>query len=220
MQSHTAHEELFRRLHEIEQKVQYIERREEEGWRLAKQQIGQITDSSRSSTTVVGNLELKLSKDIQFIEESVSKDIQMEVQRRAEGEQRMRQMIQEEAALVKTTIAQQEKARTNDIDTKLSEMTSTVAQLCTTMEERLAKLTLELVNNSEDSRKEVARVEDKLAQQKAAREAAEMNLLQILEETCVQLHQQIVAERNERVESHKRLERLLLEVSRRQWVRT
>ncbi len=220
MLQQTSQEELYRRLHDIEQKMQYIERREQEGWRLAQQQIASIADSTRSATIIVGNLELKLSKDVNFIEESVAKEIAQEVQRRAEGEQRLRQQITEEANLVKITVEQQERQRNAEVEAKITALTASVSRLVSDMEQKIGSATAELIRAADTAKRDATRVEDMLASHKATREAAELNVLQVLEETCVQLHQQIVAERNERLESHKRLERLLLEVSRRQWVRT
>lgn len=220
MQQHTALEELYRRIHEVDQKLQYIERREQEGWRVASQQITTIADNSRTTATTVANLELKISKDIQFIEEQLAKDVQTEAQQRAESESRLRRLITDEAAAVRSTIAATERDRFADLDRRLEGVTATLNTMCNQFEDRLTELTSQLSKTLDATRREATTIEEMIIRNKSEREKAEMNLLAVVEETCVQLHQQIVAERQERAESQKRLEKMLLDMSGRQWVRT
>ena len=214
-----ALEELFKRIAAVDQQLQYIERREQEGWRVASEQIGSITENSRNATTAVANLELKLARDVQFYEEQLSKDIQVETQHRQEAEARLKQQITEESSGVRSAIATAEQNRFAELDLKVNDLTTNLAQLCNVVEERLTQLTDQLSNTLHTTRDEAQRVEDMMLKQKEEREKAEINLLAVLEETCVSLHQQIVAERNERIDSQKRMEKLLLEMSGRQWVR-
>ena len=220
LQQHTALEELYKRVQDVDQKLQYMERREQEGWRVASQQITTIADNSRSTATSVANLELKISKDIQFIEEQLARDVQSEASQRAEGEGRLKRLIGDEATALRSAIAAAERDRFTELDTRVNEITIQLNELCTTFETRLVDMTGQLSKTLDATRREATTVEEMLLRHKAERETAEMNLLAVVEETCVQLHQQIVQERRDRVESQKRLEKILLDMSGRQWVRT
>jgi hypothetical protein len=220
LQQHTALEELYKRVQEVDLKLQYMERREQEGWRVASQQISTIAENSRATGTTVANLELKLSKDVQFIEEQLARDVQGEAASRIETETRLKRIIADEAQTVRSAIAAAERDRFSELDAKVTDITSQLNDLCSSFETRLADMTTQLSRTLDATRKEATTVEEMLLRHKAERERAEMNLLAVVEETCVQLHQQIVQERHERVESQKRLEKILLEMSGRQWVRT
>ena len=220
LQQHTALEELYRRVQEVDQKLQYMERREQEGWRVASQQITTIAENSRHTGTTVANLELKLSKDVQFIEEQLARDVQTEASARSDAETRLKRMIGDEASSVRSAIAAAERDRFADLDSRVSDITRQLNDLCGTFEKRLGEMTGQLSKTLDATRKEATTVEEMLLRHKAEREKAEMNLLAVVEETCVQLHQQIVQERQDRAESQKRLEKILLDMSGRQWVRT
>lgn len=219
MQAQLMQDDLFKRIHELDQRLQYIERREQEGWRVASQQISQISENSRSSTAVIANLELKLSRDIQFIEDTVAKEIQTESQRRSDTENRLRQSISDEAGAIRSAVITAEQSRFQDLDRRVNDLTTGLSELCSVFEERLDQLTGSVKQSLDVTRNEAARVEELLIAHKQQKEQEEVKLLTMLEEACVQLHQQIVQERNERQESHRRLERMLLEIGGRQWVR-
>lgn len=219
MEQHTALEEIYKRIQEVDQKLQYIERREQEGWRVASQQITTIADNSRNTGAVVANLELKASRDVQFIEEQLQKDVQMEAQQRQDGEARLKRLIGDEATAIRSAIATAERDRFTDLDRKVDGVTQQMNDMCEGFDKRLGELTKQMTEVLNATKSEAQKVEDMLLRNKAEREKAELNLLAVVEETCVKLHEQIVQERHERAESHKRLEKVLLDMSGRQWVR-
>lgn len=215
----TAQEEIYRKIHELESRLAYMERREQEGWQAVSAQVASILEASRSSTAIVGNLEIRMSKDVAFVEETTAKDLALEVQRRTESEQRLRQAIADEATHVRSTLEAAERQRTSDVDARLAALAAQASGLCKTLEERVRDMSSALSASVAAAEREATKVEERLAAHRSTRETAEMNVLQVLEETCVQLHRELMEERALRVESHKRLERLLLETGRKQWTK-
>jgi hypothetical protein len=213
-------DELFKKIHEIDQRLQYMERREAESLRHSQQTVQNISEQARTASTSIANLEIKLSKDIQFLEETLTREIQVEAQRRSESESRLRQQLLDEAVVVRSSLEKNERNRSGEVEQALQRLTSELSSLCSRFEQSMQNLDFRLNDAVSSAIHQATEAERKLQQHKATRETAEMHLLQILEETCVELHNEIIQERQERIESNKRLERLLLEMSSRQWVRT
>lgn len=215
-----AVDELFKKIHELDQRLQYMERRESESLRHSQHTIQTVSEQARTSTTSIANLEIKLSKDLQFMEDALTREIQTEAQNRADSEARLRQLLVDEATVIRSSLETNERGRNSEIEVTIHRLTSELNLLCTRFEESVGILESRLNDAVLSAQVQAKEAERKLQQHKAVREASEMHLLQVLEETCVELHNEIVQERQERSESHKRLERLLLDVSSRQWVRT
>ena len=220
MLKQTVQEEIFRRLHEVEKRLTYIESREEDGWKAASDQVDAAMEASRSGTNAIANLELKLAKDIEAIERTLATDLQAEVQQRNQSEAILRQLVSDEAQSAKNTMEQLSRTREQELELQVKELTQKLSDLCGNVEERFKELRQEVVSSVGAVSQEAARVEELLRDHQRIREESQMNLLQLLEDMCVRLHEQLVEEKKERVESQKRLEKLLLEYSSRQWVRT
>ena len=213
-------DELFKKIHELDQRLQYMERREAESLRHSQQTVQTVSEQARMASTSIANLEIKMSKDLQFLEDALTREIQVEAQRRVESEARLRQQLLDEATVVRSSLEKNERGRNSEVEQTLQRLTGELNALCTRFEDSINALDGRLNDAVANAQMQAKDAERKLQQHKVTREAAEMNLLQVLEETCVELHNEIIQERQERIDSNKRLERLLLEVSSRQWVRT
>ena len=212
-------DENAKRIQSLEQKVLYVEKREQEGWRVAAQQLNDLTEQSQSGTSSIANLEMRLSRELQRLEDTIGKELQTEVQRRNDAEKRSKDAISQAAAEVRDAIAQLEGNRFSVIDKKIDDMATTVSELCAVFDRRLSELSQQVAHMSKAAASEVVRIEEIMEKRKVEHEANEVRVLQLLEETCTGLHQQLQEERRLREESHMRLEKLLVESAQKPWVR-
>jgi hypothetical protein len=211
---------LFRRVHEVDQKLLYVERREAESTRTVSQQIAELTERCRNVDTVIANLELKLARDIEFVEEAVTREVQSEASRHNETDSVLRSLVEEEGTSLRGALQQAYQSRTADVEHRLRTLSEEFSQLCLDVDQHIQRSKEGWETAISKCQQEALRAEDALRAYKLRREEAEMTLLKLLEDTCTQLHQEIVAEREERTQGFKRLERLLLETTgSRSWVR-
>jgi hypothetical protein len=211
-----AAEELARRVHELDQKLLYIERREQEAWALAGQQLTQLAEQSQAGAGAIAAGEVKLSKDLQRLEDVITKEMAVESQRRSETEATIRGLIETATAEVRNAIGQVEHTRFTALDRRMEEVARASSDLATGIERRLAAVSGETQEAAARALDEAQRIEGLLVQRRREQEEADVKLLNLLEETCVSLHQQLATERAEREESHRRLEKLLVDVAQRQ----
>jgi len=213
-------DEVNKRIQSLDQKVLYVEKREQEGWRVAAQQLNDLTEQSQSGTASIANLEVRLSRELHRLEESIGKELNAELQRRTDAEKRSKDAIATAAAEVRESIAQLEGNRFSVIDKKIDDMATTVSELCSVFDQRLGELSEQVAHMSKAAATEVVRIEEMMEAKKREQEANEVRVLQLLEETCTGLHEQLQEERRLREESHMRLEKILVESAQKPWVRT
>lgn len=212
-------EAMAKRVQALDQKVLYVERREQEGWRVAAQQLNDLTEQSQGGTAAIANLEMRLSREVQRLEETVGRELAVEMQRRAEADTRAREAITHAATEVREAIAALEGNRFAVLDRKIDDMASTVSEMCGVFDKRLGELSSQVAHMSKAAATEVVRIEELIAARRKEHEANEVRVLLLLEETCTGLHEQLREERRLRDESHMRLEKLLVESAQKLWVR-
>lgn len=210
---------ISRRIQALDQKMLYVERREQEGWKVAAQQLNDLTEQGQSGVAAIANLEMRLSRELQRMEEAIGKELQVEMQRRAEGETRAKESIAHAAAEVREAISALEGNRFAPLDKKIDDMATTVSELCGVFDRRLSELSQQVAHMSHAAATEVVRIEELVAHRKREHEANEVRVLQLLEDTCTGLHQQLMEERRLRGEAEMRLEKLLIESAQKPWVR-
>ena len=106
---HQKIDEVSKRIQSLDHKMLYVERRDQEGWRVAAQQLNDLTEQSQSGTSSIANLEIRLSRELQRLEETIGKELDVEVQRRTDAEKRSKDAISSAASEVREAIAQLEK---------------------------------------------------------------------------------------------------------------
>ncbi|CUG07459.1 Hypothetical protein, putative [Bodo saltans] len=218
--SSSQYDELFRRIHELDQKLQYIERRAQDSTRHTSTQLSSIEGAAHNCASTVANVELKAAKDIERLEGDLQEMIQRESQARVDSESRLKKILADEVAAVRSSFLTQEHQRATQAQAWLHQSTELADTLRSKMDATFDHVQHQVDEVASVITDEARRVETVLSRHQSAREEAEMQLLRVLEDSCVQLHQEIVQERLERVESHKRLERLLLETVNKTWTRT
>src|SRR3989338_5076392 len=132
-------DENAKRIQSLEQKVLYVEKREQEGWRVAAQQLNDLTEQSQGGTSSIANLEIRLSRELQRLEDTIGKELDVEVQRRTVAEKRSKDAISHAAAEVREAIAQLESNRFSVIDKKIDDMATTVSELCSVFDSRIGE---------------------------------------------------------------------------------
>lgn len=204
-------ESLMQRIQDLDAKLLYLERREAESASRSHAWMQKVESDSQNCGAMVANLELRWARDMERAEVILSEHVQREQRSRAEAERAIRQLIVDESAAVRRLTSSQEQMRVAEAQKWVSDASEQLDVLRRSTEQQLERMKATWGGSLNSMSKDMSTLENTITGYQQRREASEVQLLKLFEETCLQLHQEIVQERTERMESHRRLERLLVE---------
>lgn len=256
----TSFEELTKRIAALNVRLSTIEQRELEGLNTANRTLTSIFNNVGQMGSIVSNLEIKLSKDLAFLEEDIEQKLKEEEIKRGEMERVLHRTIRDELEALR--IMAKNNASINGVESSASSplltassaqqtnflessslpargMASSSSTLNTTsiksmelkelalklnvfadsIDSRAAAIKKDIEINANELKTDVQRVLSSLEAHRKHRDNSERALVDMIENTCVALRKEIEDEKRQRVESHKQLERVLLEAASRQWTR-
>lgn len=221
-------EDLFKRLHELDQRLSYMEKRDADAHTQHQHIMQQIESQCRSTTSIVANFEDRLSSDLQRLEEARQEDMAHEAKHRTTLEQRFQSQLQAELERVKILLrgvtggAVEEGPKlaaagvgggTLPTLPSMSEQERYMERYSKDLQSRVDLIAHQVEDACQLLQHQAAKAEGALQAAEGHREKAEMEVLSLVEELCDRLTEELKEERRERVESHRRLERILLQVS-------
>jgi hypothetical protein len=206
-------DDLIRRIIELEQRIAYIENREEGSRRTAQSEAAKVVESAKRVGVSCNDLELRVTRDISRLDATLQHEYQTQHQRREAMEGALRETFVTEVEHIRQEVAKREASQSDSVQHRVMALSEQLDALAAAFQHDTDAQAAQMEDVRAFVDREVRALRESVDSTTKQREASEMSVLGVLEDMCVQLQKQIANERRERTESHKRLERLLLEAT-------